>query len=320
VAIESAKQRDAQEIDGEQRRRLRQLPQHQQRAGDDRAHRLERDGQYRLAVARAVDGGDEKAEEHGVERGARDVEAAPRARDARQGAGRHQRHQSDRHVDGKEPGPRGDRQDPRGHRGAERGRHGDDDGIDADAASQHRARISEADQGAVDAEHGRGADALHDAGEREHEQRVRERAAQRGGRKAGEPRPIQPPIADDLAQRRERQQQNGDGELIGVDHPDRARRACMQIPGDGRQRHIGDGAVQNGHGDGKADGQNGPIALRQRQTVGELGRWAPDGRGPNGARLLRHLSSVAWLAACGHAFPLPVTTPGVAATLRPSAE
>jgi hypothetical protein len=51
----------------------------------------------------------------------------------------------------------------------------------------------------------------------------------------------------------------------------------VQILGDGRQRYIGDRAVHHGHNQAQRYGENGPVALRQRDLIflpgNSLIRW-----------------------------------------------
>ena len=54
-------------------------------------------------------------------------------------------------------------------------------------------------------------------------------------------------LAAQFAERSERQQRDRHGELIGVDHPDRTRRIGAKLLGDGRQRDVGDRAVEHRH-------------------------------------------------------------------------
>jgi preprotein translocase subunit SecE len=125
-----------------------------------------------------------------------------------------------------------------------------------------------ADERAVHA-HDRGAaDPLHDAGGNELRQARRERAEQRAEREDGDPGLIDRPVAHPLAQRGERQQQRDDHQLVGVDHPDRGRGRGADLARDARQRDVGDGAVEHGHGDADRDRQHGEVALRRRQAVG----------------------------------------------------
>ena len=70
---------------------------------------------------------------------------------------------------------------------------------------------------------------LRDAGNRQLGQRMRHRAGQRRDGEQRDPDPIDPAVADNLAQCGQRQQRDRDGELIGVDHPDRLRRRHVEI-------------------------------------------------------------------------------------------
>ena len=132
-------------------------------------------------------------------------------------------------------------------------------------------RIGIADQRRVDAHDPCGAKSLHDARHRQQHQRVRNRAKQRRQREQHQPRKVDPAIADDFAQRRQRQQRDRDRELIAVDDPDRKCRAGVQVPGNGRQRDIGDGAIDHRHDKTERNGENGPMALRLGQAIGVLG-------------------------------------------------
>ena len=78
---------------------------------------------------------------------------------------------------------------------------------------------------------------------------------------------MQVEYADQLAQRRERQQRDHDGELVGVDDPDRVGGRNPQLLPDGRQGDVGDGAVKHRQSDAERHGQNGPQAAGHRQSV-----------------------------------------------------
>ncbi len=82
---------------------------------------------------------------------------------------------------------------------------------------------------------------------------------------------IDPAIADDLSQRRERLQRDRYRELITIDDPSREGLAGVQVLGDGRQRDIGDRAVHHGNNQAQRDGENGPVALRHREAVRSVG-------------------------------------------------
>src|SRR6516165_7743079 len=83
-------------------------------------------------------------------------------------------------------------------------------------------------------------------------------------------------IAEDVAERSQRQQRYDDGELISVDDPDRLSRARADLPGDCRQRDVGDRAVEHRHDEAGDERQDRPIALRKRKSV--FGRVHRSGR------------------------------------------
>jgi hypothetical protein len=56
-------------------------------------------------------------------------------------------------------------------------------------------------------------------------------------------------------------------ELVGVDHPDRIRRARIEVLGDPRQRDVDEGGVETGKRDSDHQGQDRPVPLRDRHTV-----------------------------------------------------
>ena len=153
-------------------------------------------------------------------------------------------------------------------------------------AADPATRIDEADQRAVHAHDAGGAEALDDAGEGQRGQRIGQRAAQRGegehhqpatGRRAGSRRcrPARPAAAAKSSPR------------AGRRSPPRSRRPAMalQVARDGRQRHVGDRAVQHRQRQAQRDGQDRPVALRQRHAVGAGMRAVPAGRGwPSASR------------------------------------
>ena len=219
-----------------------------------------------------VDGGNTKAEHDRAHQRALPVEGMAAARGMRQGPhSDHHRRDAERNVDRKQIRPGRRRQDAGGQRRPDRGGHRHHQRIDADAAPQHPMRIGKPDQGRVHAHDSGRTKALHDTRDGQQDQRVRQRAEQRGKREQQQPRPIDPAIAEDLSQRREREQRDRYRELITIDDPDREGRAGVQILGDGRQRDIGDRAVHHGHNQAQRDGENGPVALRHRQAVRSVG-------------------------------------------------
>ena len=145
-------------------------------------------------------------------------------------------------------------------------------GIDPDAPRPSQvARVKiEAHQRHVDAHDPGRSKSLHDACDRQQQERMRERAEDGSDGEECEPHQVNSSIADDLAERGQRQQRDGDRQLVAVDDPDRKRRARVKVLCNGRQRDIGDGAVDHREDEAERDGQDGPIALRGRQAVGVL--------------------------------------------------
>ena len=68
----------------------------------------------------------------------------------------------------------------------------------------------------------------------------------------------------------------------------------MQILGDGRQRDIGDRAVHYGHNQAQRYGENGPVALRHREAVRNVGHGS--------CGIECRFSFVIWAAVCGRIF------------------
>ena len=179
-----------------------------------------------------------------------------------------QRGDAERDIDGEQIRPGSDRQNAGGDRRSDRGGYRDHQRIDADATPEQGARIGVADQRRVDAHDPGRAKSLHDARHRQQQQGMRQRAEQRCEREQQQSRQIDAAIADDFAERSQRQQRDRDRQLIAVDDPDRKRRAGVEILGDRGQRDIGDGAVHHRHDKAERDGEDGPIALRLGQAIG----------------------------------------------------
>ncbi len=175
---------------------------------------------------------------------------------------------AERHVDGEEPRPRPDREDAGGQRRRDRRRDRDDEAVQPDAAAEVGVRIGIADERAVHAHQRGAADPLEDTGGDQEFEAPRQRAEQRAEGEERDAELVDPPVADTLAHRGERQQQRDDDELVGVDHPDRLRRRRAELAGDARQRDVDDGAVEHRHGDADGDGEHCEVAARRRQAVG----------------------------------------------------
>jgi hypothetical protein len=78
-------------------------------------------------------------------------------------------------------------------------------------------------------------------------------------------------MADDFAERAERQQGRDQRDLVDVDHPDHVGRADMEVGGNGRQRNVGDRRIQRGQRQRGKDRRDRPAPEFRRQAV--------DGRG-----------------------------------------
>jgi hypothetical protein len=71
-------------------------------------------------------------------------------------------------------------------------------------------------------------------------------------------------MADDVAERTQRQQRSDDGELIDIDDPDHVSRADIEIGGNGGQRDIGDHGVERAHRQRGEDREHRPSPLFPR--------------------------------------------------------
>jgi hypothetical protein len=138
----------------------------------------------------------------------------------------------------------------------------------AEAAAEQVARIDKADQRAVDAHHAAGAKPLQRARHQQALQRPRAGAGERCQREQRQAAEIDALVADDLAERAERQNCCHQCDLVDIDDPDDIRRADAQVGGDGGQRDIGNRGVERGHGKRGEDRENGPSSALGRQTVG----------------------------------------------------
>ncbi len=187
------------------------------------------------------------------------------------------REDAERHVDAEQPAPVCHRQHRRGDGRAERGGGCDDEGVDADSAPEVALRIGEAHQRGVHAHDAGGTQALDDARDAQGEERGRQSAGERGEGEHRESGLRDAPVADDLAERGERQQHHQDRELVGVDDPDGRGGARAEVARDGGQGDVDDGAVEHRHADREQDRGDRPVAARYGQAVG---RCAGDRRAP----------------------------------------
>jgi hypothetical protein len=74
-------------------------------------------------------------------------------------------------------------------------------------------------------------------------------------------------VADDLAERAERQYRGDDDDLINVHHPNNIGRAHVKIGRHRRQRDIGDDGVERAHRQRREDRRYRPAPLLRRQAV-----------------------------------------------------
>jgi hypothetical protein len=144
-----------------------------------------------------------------------------------------QREGSQWNVDGEQPWPVGHQQDGGGQGRPDAGGAGHDQAVDPDAAPEPMARVDKPDQRRVDAHDAGAADSLQDPRRDQRRQRICGGAGERCRGEHQQTRAIYPTIADDVAQRGERQQRDRDRELVGVHDPDGIRGAGAHIAGDG---------------------------------------------------------------------------------------
>ena len=180
--------------------------------------------------------------------------------------------------------PGGDRKDRRRDARASGRANGDHNRHVAHPLAKPRVRIDEPDERDVDAHDSRRAQALNHAREGEHGECRRERAGERGDSEEGKPPPIDAPVAQHVAKRRQRQKRDGDGKLKRVDDPDRVLRRDGELARHGRQRHGDDGPVEHRHGDRHGEGREREQALRIGEAIGGHSRvrrgdrfWAVQG-------------------------------------------
>ncbi len=247
--------RPAQKIDRQERRRELDLPPDERNAEYDADGDLNQRQRGCSALADLVDACDDEPEREHVENDARKIEAPCGARRRRQRPRRHhERQRADRHVDEKQPMPGGDRQDRRCDARASGRANGDHQRHVADPLAKPCMRIDEPDERDVDAHDSCRAEALSDARKDEHAECRRERAGERSDGEEGKPPPVHAPVAEHVAERRERQQRYGDRELESVNDPDRALRSDSELARHRRQRDRDDGSVEHRHGDRHGEG------------------------------------------------------------------
>ena len=173
----------------------------------------------------------------------------------------------ERDIDGKQPVPGGDGEhDPREAR-PQRGGDADSERVEAKRLAELGGGKDVADECCVHAHDAGGADALENAGGGQQVQRPGAGAAERGDGEHRDAGAVDAAIAVNIAKRCERQQEDHDDELIDADDGDRLRRGGVEIPRDGRQRHIGDRGIHDGQDERDDDRAISPIAAGNRHAV-----------------------------------------------------
>ncbi len=113
-------------------------------------------------------------------------------------------------------------------------------------------------------EHHRAAGALHGAGEVQRQRVPRQAACGRGQREHDQPGHEHAPAPEQVSQRAGRQQERGERERVGVDHPLQVGERGMQRALDVGQRDVDDRDVEQQHEDRHRDGDQGPpLALHR---------------------------------------------------------
>ena len=128
-------------------------------------------------------------------------------------------------------------------------------------------RVNQAHQRGIDAHDAGRANALQHACHCQRAKRVRQGAGNGGQREDQHADQVNPPVADDVAQGCQRQQQRQRGDLVSVDDPNRLSRCGLQLACDVGQGQIDDGAVQHRHDNSEYNHQHGPGALMRGQPI-----------------------------------------------------
>ena len=134
-----------------------------------------------------------------------------------------------------------------------------------------RGPVGRGEQGERGGEHERAADALQRAREVERERRAGEPAQHRGDREDDEADHEHEPPADAVGERAARQQQRGERERVGVDHPLQVGEVGAEVALDRGQRDVHDRDVEQQHECRRADGDQGPplaVHLRRQYDAG----------------------------------------------------
>ena len=219
------KHRPAQQVDRQHRRRMTRLtPQQKVDGKRGNAEQAEHDDQ-RLTLGGSAQPQDQRSKSQCGQQRSQGIEMMIAARcmgQARQAEG--DRDETQRHIDRKQPGPSGHRQDQRGNRRAERERNADHQGIQSNAAAHPRSRINHPDQCQVDAHDAAGSNALQGTRDGQFRQGAGASASQRCQRKKDQSAEKNATRPEQIAERSERQQGRHDRQLIGVDDPNRGGR------------------------------------------------------------------------------------------------
>jgi len=191
-------------------------------------------------------------------------------RHRQEAAGEEEREDAERDVDGEQDRPArdGEQSGTEAGAGRQRGRH--DGGIEAQPAAERGAWIDRTHQGGLYRHDGRTAQPLQRARRDQPREGGRKHAPDRGQREDHEAPAIDGAIAHDVAQRRDRQQHDHQGDLVGVDDPDRALRRDREILRDVGQGQIGHRIAEHRHRQADGDGcHGGESPWPRRHAVGE---------------------------------------------------
>ena len=134
-----------------------------------------------------------------------------------------------------------------------------------------------ADESQRGGEHGRAAHALDGPPDDQEGGRVGQTADERGQREDGQSGDEDPLASEPVGQCSLGQDQSGQGQGVGRDHPFEVGETGVELPLHGRQGHLDDGDVHQEHEGGAADGDQGPPAAGQapgrlRAGIGSGGR------------------------------------------------
>jgi hypothetical protein len=113
-------------------------------------------------------------------------------------------------------------------------------------------------------EHDRATDSLSGTGDDEEDGTRRQRAQEGGEGEQAEPDAEHQPPSEQIGQCPCGQEQRGEGESVGVDHPLDLREARLELLGHARERHVDDRDVEQEHERRRAhDDQRPPLAFHR---------------------------------------------------------